>query len=82
MISVRYSAVKGIYWWIISDQGGGFEPPSLCEPVYQDSAEMSECGRGLMILHQIFDEVRWQNHGTELRLGKQMHGCSRSPLIH
>lgn len=82
-VFVRFSASSGQYWWIISDQGSGFCPPSCCRlhSGKEKSHEERECGRGLYILHQIFDEVEWSSDGTELRLCKNM-GCSgKRPLV-
>ncbi|WP_363080305.1 ATP-binding protein [Leptolyngbya sp. 'hensonii'] len=81
-VVVRFSVVENDYWWIISDQGSGFAPPSnegetcRCVP-----GESGECGRGLYILHQIFDQVQWNSQGTELRLRKQVSTRQKAPLI-
>jgi anti-sigma regulatory factor (Ser/Thr protein kinase) len=40
-----------------------------------------ECGRGLYILHQIFDQVEWNSKGTELRLCKQVRNSAKLPLV-
>ncbi|MEY3334579.1 MAG: hypothetical protein RLZZ176_2882, partial [Cyanobacteriota bacterium] len=32
----------------------------------------AESGRGMSLLHQIFDQVEWNRQGTELRLCKQL----------
>jgi anti-sigma regulatory factor (Ser/Thr protein kinase) len=77
-ISVRFFFFDSEYWWIISDQGSGFPceddaaEPSFCLP-----SDHSENGRGLFILHQIFDHVRWNAEGTELHLCKYMKGSNR-----
>ena len=82
-VVVHFSVVNGEYWWVISDEGSGFSPP--CR--YQADAEgslpddESENGRGLCLLHQIFDQVHWNRQGTELRLCKQVNSRSRLPLI-
>ncbi|MEO0867747.1 MAG: anti-sigma regulatory factor [Cyanobacteria bacterium J06642_11] len=72
-ISVRYTKVHGSYWWIITDQGGGFDVPNECGlcPAGVDSESTHDCGRGLFILHQIFDQVHWSSKGNEVRLCKQ-----------
>nr|WP_228024970.1 anti-sigma regulatory factor [cf. Phormidesmis sp. LEGE 11477] len=78
VVSVRYAKADGYYWWIVSDQGKGFEEPVTCPcPAGDDSylldAQMiSDCGRGLYILHQVFDQVRWSNDGKEVQLAKQI----------
>ncbi|BDI17220.1 ATPase [Nostoc cf. commune SO-36] len=73
-VVVRFSLIDNQYWWIISDQGNGFTPSSTNEEEPTDylPPDESENGRGLCLLHQIFDQVEWNRKGTELRLCKQM----------
>lgn len=92
-VVIRFSTSASRYWWMISDQGPGC--PSAREQGKDSSAsevslELSqhglpcheqECGRGLYILHQVFDQVQWNSEGTELRLCKQIHRSSRLPLV-
>lgn len=77
-VSVQYTVVQGSYWWIITDQGNGFEVPSGCHtcPDGTDSETMGDCGRGLFILHQIFDQVHWSSKGNEVHLCKRMYRWS------
>jgi serine/threonine-protein kinase RsbW len=83
-VIVRFCFVEGQYWWVISDEGQGFCPPA---GYHRELAEElpdfeSECGRGMSILHQIFDRVVWNRHGTEIHLCKQMHQkVDREPLL-
>ncbi|MDX2100759.1 MAG: anti-sigma regulatory factor [Leptolyngbyaceae cyanobacterium bins.59] len=79
-VFVRFSVVESNYWWMISDQGPGFAPPKneLCENLPVDE---NECGRGLYILNQVFDQVHWNNQGRELCLCKQMSSRFRLPLV-
>lgn len=72
IVSVRHARAKGYYWWIISDQGEGFERPATCSCPSPDERAVSECGRGLFILHQVFDQVLWSEDGKEVYLGKQV----------
>jgi serine/threonine-protein kinase RsbW len=73
-VVVRFSLIDNQYWWVISDQGEGFTPASSCDedPTDYLPPDESESGRGLCLLHQIFDQVEWGRKGTELRLCKQM----------
>lgn len=83
-VLVQFSSVADRYWWIISDQGAGFDPPDCCceeEVEEQLPCDDGECGRGLYILHQVFDQVEWNHQGTELRLCKQVRNVSRSPIV-
>ena len=82
-VLVRFSVVSNQYWWVISDQGGGFRRPQESEAASAHSlpCEQQECGRGMYILHQIFDQVQWNTQGTELRLCKQVKSSYRLPLL-
>ena len=83
-VIVRFCFEEGAYWWIISDEGGGFQPPakglqdSSCLPHVE-----SESGRGMFLLNQIFDRVVWNRQGTEISLCKQLSDrTDRDPLFH
>lgn len=82
-VAVRFSVIADQYWWAITDQGDGFTPPRSCNPDCNDQlpCDDGECGRGLYILYQIFDQVHWNSEGTELRLCKQVGSRSRLPLV-
>ena len=83
-VIVRFCFEEGAYWWIVSDEGSGFSTPvvdrqelSTCLPHME-----SESGRGMFILHQIFDRVVWNRQGTELCLCKQLNcQLDREPLL-
>jgi anti-sigma regulatory factor (Ser/Thr protein kinase) len=82
-VLVRFSVVSDQYWWVISDQGGGFKPSQDSLANLEESVACceKECGRGLFILHQVFDKVQWNRQGTELRLCKQVKNSQRMPVI-
>jgi serine/threonine-protein kinase RsbW len=82
-ILVRFSVITDQYWWIISDEGAGFRPPQAWEVGLNQSlvCQEQECGRGLYILHQVFDKVQWNRQGTELRLCKQVKNLSKIPMV-
>jgi anti-sigma regulatory factor (Ser/Thr protein kinase) len=73
-IVVQFCASKDRYSWIISDQGTGFTASCSCHNPQSVNLppEEAESGRGLCILHQIFDQVHWNRQGTQLRLCKQL----------
>jgi anti-sigma regulatory factor (Ser/Thr protein kinase) len=82
-IIVRFSSTANQHWWVISDQGAGFKPPH-CHDKDTDKhlpCDDWECGRGLYILYQIFDQVQWNADGTELRLSKCVKNSSRVPFL-
>lgn len=85
VVSVRYAKADGYYWWVVSDQGKGFKRPATCPcPIgdsylletQRDIQVVSECGRGLYILHQVFDQVCWSEDGKEIQLAKQIKPAS------
>lgn len=72
-IVVQFSVDKGEYSWVISDQGSGFTSYCQCSLTAPElPLEEAENGRGLCILHQIFDRVNWNRQGTQVRLSKQV----------
>jgi serine/threonine-protein kinase RsbW len=82
-VLVRFSIITDQYWWIISDEGSGFTPPRSREVQLDNSSfcQERECGRGLYILHQVFDKVQWNRQGTELRLCKKVRNVSKLPMV-
>lgn len=83
-ILVEFFVLEDQHWWVISDQGQGFVPTHSSHELNDSDScldEVDECGRGLYILHQIFDQVHWNPEGTELRLCKQVKHRIRQPLV-
>ena len=91
-VGVRFSIVQNQYWWVISDEGSGFDAPCRCnldadnyDSHVADNSELphveNECGRGLFILYQIFDRVEWNSQGTELRVCKEIPSRYRLPRL-
>ena len=82
-VLVEFYIVDNQHWWIINDQGVGFNPSSPCvnDCNSQLLHEQKECGRGLYILEKVFDQVQWNAQGTELMLCKQVKARSRLPLV-
>lgn len=72
-VMVKFSSEKGEYSWIISDQGNGFISSCECS-LNQNNLppEEAESGRGLCILHQIFDQVNWNRKGNQIRLSRKV----------
>lgn len=82
-VVVRFSLVADHYWWVISDQGSGFQPCCKCSMDANEHLppDESECGRGLYILYNVFDRVHWNEEGTELSLGKYIKNRYKLPLL-
>ena len=71
-IIVRSTVTEREYSWVIADEGGGFacpEPPN-CSSSDLLPIDEAENGRGLSILHEVFDGVHWNRDGTQLTLSK------------
>jgi serine/threonine-protein kinase RsbW len=73
-VEVKYFVNRDECCWVIADQGDGFEPPVPRLPCEVEAwiCDDQECGRGLFILHQVFDAVEWSLCGTQLHLRLQL----------
>ncbi|MEA5532700.1 anti-sigma regulatory factor [Crocosphaera sp. XPORK-15E] len=83
-IVVKFSVTKEGYSWLISDEGKGFTHNCDCDDCQTNHLppEESEHGRGFCLLHEIFDQVQWDQQGTQLKLSKQVKkGKQRQPLL-
>jgi serine/threonine-protein kinase RsbW len=79
-ITVKFSIVSQMYWWIITDQGleaqsseVGQEQPTPCQDL--------ECGRGFYILRKIFDHVQWDSDIHRLTLCKKIDRSSKPMIV-
>lgn len=82
-ILVQFSVTKEGYSWVISDQGKGFSSQCSCEEHILEELppDESENGRGFCLLHEIFDQVHWNQKKTQLKLCKQVRKSKRQPLL-
>lgn len=75
-VHVKYSKHHQSHTWVIVDEGPGFSPPDVCCLHPEETDDLpdcsQECGRGIFILYQVFDEVTWSGNGTQLELKKMM----------
>ncbi len=81
-VVVSYELADGAYYWTVANAGDGFEPPRPdCGGRPEDFLPASDCenGRGMCILHKVFDRVSWSEDGTQVRLHKLVRG--RRPQI-
>ena len=61
---------KGVYL-VISDQGEGFDPKTLPDPLAVENLE-SERGRGIHLMKLAMDEVSFEHGGTEAHMRKKL----------
>jgi serine/threonine-protein kinase RsbW len=54
---------------VVRDPGGGFDPSQIPSPIVGEQL-YSEHGRGIFLINQLMDEVRYRNQGTELWMRK------------
>ncbi|MEN9214829.1 MAG: ATP-binding protein [Gloeomargarita sp. DG02_4_bins_56] len=68
-VRVHYQGGADWWCWAIEDQGAGC-PECAC--LHQGPADSWESGRGLYILHQVFDRVEWCQQRQRLHLTKRL----------
>ncbi len=51
----------------VTDEGSGFAPDGVADPMSSDRM-MADRGRGLFLMEQIADEVRFEEHGRRVVL--------------
>ena len=54
---------------VVRDPGGGFDPAQIPSPIVGEQL-YAEHGRGIFLINQLMDEVRYRNQGTELWMRK------------
>jgi serine/threonine-protein kinase RsbW len=54
---------------VVRDPGEGFDPKSVPNPTEGD-AIFSDHGRGIYLINQLMDDVRFEKNGTEIRMRK------------
>jgi serine/threonine-protein kinase RsbW len=54
---------------VVRDPGEGFNPQSVPSPVMGQNV-FSEHGRGIFLINQLMDEVRFERGGTEIHMKK------------
>jgi len=53
----------------VRDPGNGFDPSTVPCPTDEQNV-FSEHGRGIYLINQLMDEVRYEQGGTELHMRK------------
>jgi serine/threonine-protein kinase RsbW len=75
-IRVHCRVGKGISL-IVSDQGQGFDPRTIPDPLAVENLE-AEHGRGIHIMKLAMDEVSFQQGGTEVHMCKRLARNARA----
>jgi serine/threonine-protein kinase RsbW len=58
---------------IVRDPGAGFDPSELPSPILGSNV-FSTHGRGIFLINQLMDEVRFEKGGTEIHMVKRASG--------
>ncbi len=56
----------------VTDQGCGFNPRTIPEPVLPDDIE-NPCGRGLFLIRSLMDQVRFNDRGNSICMTLRRH---------
>lgn len=68
-VSVACDPERGLLI-VVRDPGPGFDPASLPSPVTAENLMRSH-GRGVFLINQLMDEVRFERNGTEIWMHKR-----------
>lgn len=60
---------------VVRDSGPGFDPAALPSPVMGQNV-FSAHGRGIFLINQLMDEVRFERGGTEIHMRKNPPGAA------
>ncbi len=79
-ITIKFSIVSQMYWWVITDQGGDLQDSDCGKNDEPAPCHDLECGRGFYILRKIFEQVHWDSNAHCLTLGKKIDRMTK-PII-
>lgn len=54
---------------VVRDPGPGFDPSNIPSPVFGENV-YSAHGRGIFLINQLMDEVKYERNGTEIHMRK------------
>src|SRR5205823_1803555 len=58
---------------VVRDPGPGFDPGSIPDPCTGENI-FSNHGRGIFLINQLMDEVKFHKNGTEIHMVKKLNG--------
>jgi anti-sigma regulatory factor (Ser/Thr protein kinase) len=61
---------------VVRDPGKGFDPSAIPSPVMGENI-YSDHGRGIFLINQLMDEVKFRKNGTEIRMIKRLKPDAR-----
>jgi len=72
MVQVRVECLVEQVHLHVTDQGSGFNPHQIPEPVHPDDLE-NACGRGLFLIYNLMDQVRFNDRGNSICMTLRRH---------
>jgi len=60
---------------VVRDPGEGFDPAKVTSPLLAQNI-YSDHGRGVYLINQLVDDVKYQRGGTEIHMHMQSEACS------
>lgn len=69
-VSVTTEATREEARYVIQDQGSGFDKSVIPNPARPLSADQT-CGRGLLLIHSVMDEVSYNDSGNQITMIKR-----------
>ena len=66
-VFVHVSLLEGRVEATVRDHGPGFDPTSVPDPTHPENLTRP-CGRGLFLMRELLDEVRYNARGNEVKL--------------
>jgi serine/threonine-protein kinase RsbW len=63
---------------VVRDPGPGFDPSQIPSPIVGQNL-FSTGGRGIYLINQLMDEVRYEKGGTEIHMRTRPPGSAESP---
>jgi serine/threonine-protein kinase RsbW len=77
-VRVRYRVTAEEFWAEVEDEGGGFDPDAVADPL-ADGALAKPSGRGLLLMRNYLDEVAHNARGNLVRLRKRRMPAGAGP---
>jgi serine/threonine-protein kinase RsbW len=67
LVTVSCSVMDGVLTIKVRDEGKGFDPGTLPDPLHPDNL-MRDSGRGVFLMRQMMDSVSYNKTGTEVTM--------------
>ncbi len=69
-VEIAHACQNGAMTVCVKDEGSGFDVQRGMERAQEDPCPTSTCGRGLLLMTSLADEVSYNDAGNEVRLTK------------